>query len=83
MIITVSTKGQIVIPAEIRKQHGIEPGTRLVVADMGDHLVLLPAHEDPIAYARGLFGRLGVDYSTDELLRDRRQERAREKQPRT
>ena len=79
MTITVSTKGQIVIPAEIRRRHHLAPGTKLVVVDMGDHLVLMPEHEDPVAYARGLFGRLGVGCSTDDLIRERREERAREK----
>ena len=78
MIITVSTKGQIVIPVEMRRRHGLEPGTKLVVVDMGDQLVLMPAHEDPVAYARGLFNRLGVSYSTDDLIRERREERARD-----
>jgi len=79
MNITVSTKGQIVIPAEIRRRNHLIPGTKLVVVDMGDHIVLMPEHEDPVAYARGLFGRLGVKYSTDDLIGERREEHARDR----
>ena len=42
-IVTVSSKGQLVIPAEIRKKYGIEPGQKFVVVDMGDHISLVPA----------------------------------------
>ncbi len=31
MITTVSTKGQIILPAEVRKQDGIEPGRQFEV----------------------------------------------------
>ncbi len=42
MIVTVSEKGQVVIPAEIRRRLGITPGTRLdVVPDIGGFRVLV------------------------------------------
>jgi AbrB family looped-hinge helix DNA binding protein len=42
MIVTVSEKGQVVIPAEIRRLLGITPGTRLeVVPDDGGLKMLL------------------------------------------
>lgn len=39
MITTISSKGQIVLPAEIRKQDGIEPGTEFEVEriDAGEY----------------------------------------------
>ena len=40
---TLSTKGQIVIPADVRHRHGWEPGQRLDVVDDGDAVVLRPA----------------------------------------
>lgn len=40
--VTVSEKGQIVIPAELRRQLGIGPGTRLeVVAEAGGFRVIV------------------------------------------
>jgi AbrB family looped-hinge helix DNA binding protein len=42
MIVTVSEKGQLVIPSEIRRLLGITPGTRLnVVPDAGGFLALV------------------------------------------
>lgn len=37
---TVSSKGQVVIPKEVRDRHGLEPGTRLLVEERGDVIVL-------------------------------------------
>ena len=39
-ITKVSTKGQIVIPQEIRKELGIESGTSMVVTKMKDYVLL-------------------------------------------
>lgn len=36
----VSSKGQVVIPARLRRELGLRPGTRLKVSRMGDSLVL-------------------------------------------
>jgi AbrB family looped-hinge helix DNA binding protein len=76
MQVTVSTKGQVVLPAEIRRRYGIEPGTRLQVVDMGDHVCLVLSHEDPIKEARGMFA--GGPSMTQALLRERAEERRRE-----
>jgi AbrB family looped-hinge helix DNA binding protein len=40
---TASEKGQIVIPAEIRRRYGIRAGTRILVEDDGERIVLRPA----------------------------------------
>jgi len=39
-IIKTSSRGQIVIPEEIRKKHKIKEGTKLVLFEEGDKLVL-------------------------------------------
>ena len=53
---TVKTlsKGQIVIPAELRKRYHIEPGTELQVMEYGGIIYLIPPVEDPIKAACGL-----------------------------
>lgn len=38
----VSTKGQIVIPAELRDALKIKPGTRVAIERQGDSIVLRP-----------------------------------------
>ena len=35
-------KGQIVIPAALRKKYGIKKGTRIQVYEEGDHIILNP-----------------------------------------
>jgi AbrB family looped-hinge helix DNA binding protein len=40
---TVTSKGQITLPVEVRRQHGIEPGDRLVVQTVGGQIIVEPA----------------------------------------
>jgi len=73
---TVSSKGQLVIPAELREALGIEPGTRVAIRQEGDELILRPATK---AVARRLIAELcgitaGGPSMTDELIADRREE---------
>lgn len=53
---TVKTlsKGQIVIPAEIRKRYGIKPGSELQIMEYGGIIYLIPPVEDPIKAACGI-----------------------------
>jgi len=41
-IVKVTRRGQTTIPIEFRKRHQIEEGSRLVVEDRGDAIVLRP-----------------------------------------
>ncbi len=51
--INVLTKGQVVIPAEIRHRYDIKPGTPLEIREAGDHLELYVLPSDPITAFRG------------------------------
>jgi len=53
---TVKTlsKGQIVIPVDIRKRYRIEPGSELQIMEYGGIIYLIPPVEDPIKDACGL-----------------------------
>jgi AbrB family looped-hinge helix DNA binding protein len=77
---TVSTKGQLVIPASIREELGIEPGTRVAIRREGPEVVLKPetltAKLAMIKKMRGITA--GGPSLCDELLEDRRRERERE-----
>lgn len=72
---TISAKGWIVIPAELRRKYDLQPGTQVHVVDYGGVLALVPALEEPVRDALGMFegGRL-----TEDLLKEHAQERARE-----
>lgn len=52
---TVKTlsKGQIVIPADIRKRHHIKPGSVLQIMEYGNIIYLIPPVEDPVKEACG------------------------------
>jgi len=73
---SVTTKGQLVIPARIRRRFGIKAGTRIRFIERGGEIVLQPVTSAAI---RGLCGVLKSDTSvTAELLADRAKERGRE-----
>jgi AbrB family looped-hinge helix DNA binding protein len=77
---TLSTKGQIVIPAAIREELKMEPGTRIAVRLEGGRIVLAP--ETLAAKLRMIDEMCGYTAGgpsmTDELLEERRRERERE-----
>ena len=51
----VTSAGQISLPAEVRRRWGT---SRVRIVDHGDHLVVEPAPDDPIAALRGCFAHL-------------------------
>ena len=74
MRVTVSSKGQIVIPAELRRRHDIKPGDQLVVVDLAGQISLHPVPDDPVAAARGAFKDV-PGLSSEEFLAERRTHR--------
>jgi AbrB family looped-hinge helix DNA binding protein len=48
MSITGSGKGWVVIPADLRKQYNLRPGTEVSVVDDGGVLALVPALTRPV-----------------------------------
>lgn len=77
---TVSSKGQLVIPAAIRQELGIEPGTRIAIRREGPELILKPETlAAKLALIERMHGRTaGGPSGTEMLLEDRRLERERE-----
>ena len=53
-IVKTLSKGQIVIPAALRKRYHIEPGTEMQILDYGGVIYLIPPVEDPIKAACGI-----------------------------
>jgi AbrB family looped-hinge helix DNA binding protein len=47
------TKGQIVIPAEMRKKYHIEPGTEMQIMEYGGIIYLIPPAADAVKAAQG------------------------------
>jgi bifunctional DNA-binding transcriptional regulator/antitoxin component of YhaV-PrlF toxin-antitoxin module len=60
----ITRGGQISVPARIRHRWG---GSTLSLEDHGDHVVLRPAPDDPIAAARGALRDLAGGVSSEEM----------------
>ncbi len=72
----VTTKGQLVIPARIRRRFGIKAGTRIRFVERDGEIVLQPVTSAAI---RSLCGALKSETSvTAELLTERARDKARE-----
>jgi len=73
---TVSTRGQTVVPREIREKMGIVPQSRLEWQIKNGLIVVTPIPPDPV---RAAVGRLkGRGLTTEDLVAERRKERQRE-----
>jgi AbrB family looped-hinge helix DNA binding protein len=73
LITTVSTKGQLVIPAKMRDALGIEPGDRVALTLEDGAILLRPVTERLVEETRGMFA--GGPSMADELQRERRAEK--------
>ena len=71
----VTARGQVSIPAEIRKKFNIEPESRIEWVVEDDVIKVIPLPKDPVAAFRG---RGSKKYTTEHLIEERRTERNRE-----
>jgi AbrB family looped-hinge helix DNA binding protein len=70
---TVTTKGQLVIPAKLRRKYSIRNGTQVAFVEEENRLVLQPLTPE---FVRSLRGSLKTDPSALKLLlEDRKKER--------
>jgi len=74
MLVTVSEKGWVVIPANLRKKYRLTPGVEVRVVDYGGVLALVPQLADPVEQAAGLLK--GPKSLTRALLAEHRREKA-------
>ena len=74
MTVAVSTKGWIVIPAELRRKYDLQPGSQVVLVDYGGVIAIVPALTDPIEESAGWLKEV------PSLAPALRQERQRERQ---
>lgn len=59
MTTTVTTKGQIVIPSEIRRKYGIKVGTKIQFQEEDDGIKIYPITENVIDENIGILGTKG------------------------
>jgi AbrB family looped-hinge helix DNA binding protein len=77
MTVTVSQKGWVVIPAELRKKHNLYPGAQVQVVDYGCVLALVPKLDRPVQQASGMLK--GRKRLTRVLRAEHRAEQRKEK----
>ena len=70
-----TVKGQIVIPAALRRKYGIKSGTKIIVTDIGDAILLKPVTEQ---YLKNLQGSLKGMGGLKALVEERRKDKERE-----
>ena len=71
-----TVKGQIVIPAKLRRKYGIKNGTKIIITDIGDAIVLKPVTEQ---YLLNLQGSLKGKGGLQTLIAERAKDKEREK----
>jgi len=71
-VVKTLSKGQIVIPADMRKRYHIKPGTEMQILEYGGIIYLIPPVDDPIQAACGLLP--AKPSLSDKLLKERRGE---------
>jgi len=72
----VTTKGQLVVPAGIRRRFGIKPGTAIRFIERDGEILFQPVTSEFIRSLQGSLRQNGP--ATEELLRDRAADRKRE-----
>jgi AbrB family looped-hinge helix DNA binding protein len=76
--VTISEKGQIIIPSVLRKRYGLQKGDKLSVEEADGAILLRPLATHPILDLRGKHKSTGQEKLTDALLRERKLERERD-----
>jgi len=71
-MVKILNKGQLVIPASLRKKFGIRPGCKVRVFEYGNLIHIVPPSEDPVASAMGCLP--GAPSLAGELLEERRKD---------
>ncbi len=71
-VVKATVKGQILIPASLRKKHKIERGTPLRVYGKKNHIVLEPVARDVVEEGRGILKTKGRVLRS--LIEDRKRE---------
>lgn len=73
---TLTSKGQIVVPARLRKRYGLKPGMKVLFVEKDHEILFQPVTRE---YIRSVHGMLTSHNSvTGELLEERAKDRKRE-----
>ena len=73
-LVKVLGKGQVVIPASIRKKYEIQPGAEIQIFEYGNLIYLVPPAKDPVKQAMGCLP--ASPSLSEDLLRERKKDSA-------
>jgi len=75
--VSVNSKGQVVIPAALRRKYGLVPKTRLVISDEDERIVLTPIRLLIHRLRGSLKGSGALKVLMEERAKDRKREEAK------
>ena len=72
----VTSKGQLVVPARLRRRYGIKPGTKVLFIERDNQILMQPVTKE---YIRSVCGLLKSETSvTQALIKERAKDKERE-----
>lgn len=71
-VVRATEKGQVVIPAAIRKKYHISKGTKIIILDKDKEIIMRPLFKEPVKEAQGIFKK--GHSALEVLVKDRREE---------
>ncbi|MCX8061297.1 MAG: AbrB/MazE/SpoVT family DNA-binding domain-containing protein [Anaerolineales bacterium] len=75
---TVSAKGWVVIPKDLRERYGLTPGVKVWFVEYGGSISLILPPKDPIEEGVGVLAPYGTGSWTDIYLQEKALERQME-----
>lgn len=73
---TMTSKGQIVVPAKLRRRYGLKPGTKVYFIERNDEILFQPLTKETIRSVHGMLkSKTPV---TKELLKERAKDKEHE-----
>jgi AbrB family looped-hinge helix DNA binding protein len=73
---TMTSKGQIVVPAKLRRRYDLKPGTKVYFIERDEEILFQPVTK---GYLKNVHGMLTSETSmTKELLKERAKDKERE-----
>ena len=73
---TMTSKGQIVVPARLRRRYGLKPGVKVYFIERNDEILFQPLTKETIRSVHGML--ISETSVTKELLKERAQDREHE-----
>jgi len=73
---TITSKGQIVVPARLRRRYGLKPGTKVYFIERDKEIVFQPVTKENLKNVHGML--TSETSATKELLKERAKERDHE-----